>query len=319
MRYAQILRIEAGVSEYDWLVQDYRERQVKNNESGNTSGGTTTTHTGTISDTNEHGHTIARTGTVGNKEEFTPGVTKTETDTRAKTTSGGYTDTKDDRGYSYSDTREIQTLNNDDSTTKTVGWDTLNRKRLEKQNPMSISYQNGVAEPVTSNTSDGTGTTSGGGLDWTNPSAQAADMGRDGHGEEVTSHQGHIRETNKHTVDPNGVAVTNSRVYNSLANTNSGALTTTHTGKDTTEKTRTDNTLETHGGIDTLRKTLNNTDAVTVLTNSLNESTLREIYTGRSEDPAAILKRAVQYIIQTDAFEWLCRQLDVCFLAVYDI
>lgn len=41
--------------------------------------------------------------------------------------------------------------------------------------------------------------------------------------------------------------------------------------------------------------------------------------TGRHEAPADILKRAVSFIEQTNAFEWLCNQIDECFLAVYEV
>ena len=106
--YEQKLRIEPGVSEYDWLVQTYRERQLKTNgssentrihgddtstrtattsEDGTTAYGktATTTHTGT--DTGTHTGTDTRNDAANDTANHTGtvGSTHTGTDTRNDT------------------------------------------------------------------------------------------------------------------------------------------------------------------------------------------------------------------------------------------
>lgn len=350
-RYNQILRVEAGVSEYDWLVQNYRERQTYNHEIGensstqniegsnsqdttNGAGKTVTTrHTGTITDALQHGHVVDNTGTVGNIKNFTPGVTETKTDTTQNITSGGYADTTAD-GRIITDTRDTQTIGADDSTTERTGWNTTNQKQLQKNNPMSISYGSGVSEAVAGQNASGAGANSGGTLDWSAPSFQGANFGMDNDGEVIKNHQGHIQDENVHSTTGN---LTNTRNYNNLKSENSGSITTTRLGIDNTTDTRTDALKTTNSGTDTTTKTLQNTDTVTTsgtdtigiegshsqdTTNNgniENERLTQEIYTGRNDDPAAILKRAVSYIMNTDAFEWLCTKLDKAFMGVYDL
>ena len=107
-RYNQLLRIEPGVSQYDWLVQRYLEAQTRATKDGDTTlthnvgvadTGTITevddtTHTieddGTIVDQNAHGHIVA----TQNGHVITTGldhsVTKTEDDGRDITVENRY-------------------------------------------------------------------------------------------------------------------------------------------------------------------------------------------------------------------------------------
>lgn len=351
-RYNQLLRIEAGVSEYDWLVQNYRERQTYGHNIGETSGtgtvsgttsgsvqrnsGSTTTKTqgGTVTETMEHGHVISDTGTVQRTTERTPDITQTDTDTRSRTTNGKYTDTEKD-GRTVTDTSEIKTLNGDDSTVVHNSWQTHSDKSLAKTNPMSISYPGGILEPIPGTDSTGTDATSGGALDWESPSTQGADFGKTDSGEKTTEHQGNIRTTDTRNVT--GGDLVKEREYTDLVEQTGGTLTRETTGTDTTDDTRTDALTHTHSGEDVNTRDIDTTDTTTVVGsgsdvtsgttsqttgntgNSEVESLIQEVYTGRNEDPATILKRAAGYILKTDAFEWLCGELDICFMGVYDI
>lgn len=351
-QYEQLLRIEPGVSTYDWLVTKYRELQHYNTGStereidndittsdvGANTGTDTTTRTlvktGSVTDelthgkisTHSGGHTITDGTSVVNGQKVTA-------DGRQKSTSGGYTDTETD-GRTITNTQDIQTVGGDDSTTESRGWSTTDQKHLDKVGPMSISYTGGVAEPTAPSGASATGGTSGGTLDWTTASAQNANFGKDDNGEVITSHQGHIQ-----TQDVRGVQGTLQKVrgYNQLTETNSGNVTETENRTETRNYSDIDNGTLTNSGKDTNVKTFNSaTDTETVevegnrgksntktitggIYNVQNDSRLQqEIYTGRDESPAELLKKASQFIINTNAFEWLYNQLDVCFMGIYD-
>lgn len=310
-QYEQILRIEPGVANYDWLVQEYRELQNYVNGQIEKNGSSEVVNSGENTHTTEYGKTVTHSG----GHSITDGTTVVNgsdatTDTRQKVTSGGWTDTNTD-GRTITDTQNIQTIDNDDSMTTTRGWNSTNQKQLQKQNPMSISYAGGVAEPATS----GTEVNAGGALDWTTATAQGANFGRDDNGEEVVNHQGHIQTQNQRQTTGTNQDV---RAYNSLTEANSGGV--THTINKTETRNYEDvDTLElTDGGSDTLTDTMGVSVNGTTSDTVSDERLQQQIYTGRHEDPAAILKRAANFILHTNAFEWLQNQLEVCFMGIYD-
>lgn len=393
-RYAQILRIEAGVSQYDWLVQNYKEQQ--HYYTGQTQEETNRTldreTLGTATDTGNTSKTLATTGsdttattygktlTTNNQTTDGGGITTTRTlntsdvhsgtltrqdtlnvdrtdkltDTRKTNTYGGYTDTTTD-GRTTTDTTNIETVGGDNSTRSTVGWNTVNQKTLEKANPMSISYSTGVAEPVGGNDPAGNTATAGGTLDWATPSAQAANFGKNTNGETVTEHQGHIQNTTTRSIDGDTSTTRN----NDETIQHSGGTETKHTGNEQHNVVDTDarsvshsgdvtdskildtigteSGTQTAGGVDSTTRTLGTTQTTTGTGTSTNSTTgtettaedsgrlsqrdslSQDIYTGRHDDPATLLQKAASYIMTTNAFEWLCKQLDVCFIGVYDI
>lgn len=310
-QYEQLLRIEPGVSSYDWLVQEYRELQnylngkLERDIAIDTVRGTEDSHTTEYgkSVTHSGGHSITDGTTVVNGSDAM-------TDTRQKVTSGGWTDTNTD-GRTITDTQNLQTIGNDDSTTTTRGWNSTNQKQLSKQNPMSISYAGGVAEPAAS----GTQVNAGGSLDWTTATAQGANFGRDDNGEEVTNHQGHIQTQNTHQVTGTNQDV---RAYNSLTETNSGGVTHTINKTETRNYTDTDTLELQDGGSDTTSGSSSSTINATTHNETSDEKLQQQIYSGRHEDPATILKKAAGFIKNSCAFEWLQNQLEVCFMGIYD-
>lgn len=92
-RYEQLLRIEPGIAEYDWLVTEYQELQRQN--------------TGSSTDTT----TISKEGTNDLTRNVTGSKTDTGRDTRAITASGTNT-TSNDR-------TDSRTVNRDDSVITT--------------------------------------------------------------------------------------------------------------------------------------------------------------------------------------------------------
>lgn len=348
-QYDQLLRIEPGISSYDWLVSKYRELQIETTgtmerainidlaseitDNGQNSKSVTRTleKDGTVTDETSYGKVSTHAGghTITDGTSVVNG-TVASVDTRQKTTSGGWTDTQTD-GRVITDVKDVETVGADDSFTDTRGFNVKNDKTLQKQAPMSMTYPNGVDEPVPPSGSSG-GTT-GGALDWTTATAQGANFGRDDHGETVTEHQGHIRNTDERSVTGN---LQNGRAYNGLAETHSGGVTTTTNQTQTRNYADIDNGSLTLSGADTNEKTIDTIDTEHVTdsgtnsnskvieattatrNNTTDEKTQRQIYTGRDEDPAELLKKASTFIKNSCAFEWLQKQLEVCFMGVYD-
>lgn len=322
-RYEQLLRIEPGVSEYDWLVGVYRERQLKRKSdhaletsrgsdqvqsSGtNTDAGTIThthgtisdlkggvvskSHTGNIDDTRTGGHDISSVSGK-NTTTYSPRVSK-------KTTNGG----------------DRQAWSGDQS--------------LASNLPMSESYSKFI-EPTDSESS-----ATGSGefyehayqhmpaLDWSAPSSQSQAGHREyvKDGSSVTESfiydegvKGDVTVTEGDKTNPTTSKFTynsekNSRDFNDTEQTTYNNLSNTRTrgndtdGRDLT-KTNQETTTKTYGNIN-VSGNGNITD--------------REQVTGRNDDPAKILERASRFIKSTNAFEWLRHEIEPCFLGLYDI
>lgn len=373
-RYNQLLRIEPGVSQYDWLVQRYLEAQTRATKDGDTTlthnvgvadTGTITevddtTHTieddGTIVDENAHGHIVA----TQNGHVITTGldhsVTKTEDDGRDITVENRYLGGKTTKVV---DPRK-QIVENETSRsgdpikTKTTGWESKDEKSLQKNNPMSISYQStqaspyGVAEPDPDpSASIGGANGAGGQLDWTSPSAQAANFGRNVNQNETEEDWGNAKVTVK-TTTQNDPLLNEQREYQSYVSENGdsykeqsersvvGELTNTEVYDGTDTETHSGTDTETHSGTDTGTRTLDTTrtDTVdgtktrTLNTNRATTGTEKTDYntvdlnrtreTGRYDAPAKLLKEATGFIKGTNAWSWLSNQLEVCFMGVYE-
>lgn len=238
---------------------------------------------------NTGGDTITRNGALTtvhsgkDTDETTHGHVITRTMEGEKTTE--QTDTR--RVHN-----DVDNYRSGDFYTETDGYVVNNQKSLAKSNPMSISYSGGLDEPDQSSV----GHNAGGHLDWSNPSSQAANYGQDVNHQKVVDQRGHEKTDTESYVEQGG-ALTDVESYSA-----DYADTDTHSGKDTRETT--------HGHSVTATDTRGETTAI--------DKTARTRYTGRNEDPATILKRAASYIMRTDAWEWLYRRLDVCFMGIYD-
>lgn len=395
-RYDQILRLEPGIAEYDWMVQRYLESQTtaSDQDSKQTTDNRQTSYGGTLqvaqsgSDTETlvHGHTIAKTGTETDAEQYGHTIAKTGSEenhiaydtevsiakTGTEALGHGHTVTTDDdatqtiAGERRRTTTDTRVIHNDtansrtgDFYTETDGYTVNDQKGLTKQNPMSNSYANGIAEPTIDHTAtDGGSGATGGSLDWHSPSAQTAQFGRDVAHNKTTEHRGVDNTAGTQYVDAGGSLV-EAESYPNYADTQARDVSEVHSGTDTTTyntqnvetkigadvTTVTHNTTDTHGGTDTSTTTHNTTDthggtdrttrtlgtATTTTdgrttTNSggttitgSGTSDRKTRHTGRYTDPATLLNRAVRFIMSTDAWDYLYPKLDVCFMAVYDI
>lgn len=292
-RYNQLLRIQPGISDYDWLVQNYKELQTMKSESGSTSKISSTDKTTSLTESGTNGNTRTMNTTDTTDKDTTDSKTHGGTLTTATT----YGKTSTNSGTLKNEGDRTETGSISDSGSNSSSSDQMN---LGKSNPQSISYS---------------GATSGmpSGLDWSYPGSQ---------GEQKVSSSGtdsNTRTFNNHkTTDDftqtdarsNALGGTD-RTVNTDARTESGAGTedssVTHTGTITDAGTNSASKSGTEGieGEETTSTTGSSTD--------------RTIETGRNVDIATLLTNAKQFIIATTAWSWLKEQLEPCFMGVYDI
>lgn len=132
--YQQKLRIQPGISNYDWLVTTYRERQygTKGNTTnktvrGNDTVNTQSTDSGTSSTTYGRTNTHTKTGTVGVDETTTDSNVRTGGETVAHSAdgtnvrTGGQTDTKNDSSTTVKTGNDVSAREYEDTTTRTGG------------------------------------------------------------------------------------------------------------------------------------------------------------------------------------------------------
>lgn len=324
-QYVQILRIEPGVSDYDWLVQEYRERQRTIDESMSGSATVSKTTSGSVSGTD--GKTIS--GTNGNTRTL-----NTETQisgTKDGTISDDITKTTDhDRTTSDSSTRtdNLTQTNNSDYTDYNMNHDSS--LGLAKTAPMSISYQNnGVIEStVNSVTVDGVthamrmesitnsdaDVQNPSKLDFSYPDSQTAGDVRQFHrnfGEsDDTTHNTGTQSMSRSGSDSIDESVVTD-------GTRSVSETTGSTKADTGTITDSGTKSETVSG--TVSRTTSGADETESENGQTKEGLEREIYTGRNIQIARLLSSASEYIQQTNAFDWFSKQIDVCFYGIYEI
>ena len=98
-----------------------------------------------------------------------------------------------------------------------------------------------------------------------------------------------------------------------LAGTNNRTLNLAETGTDSlsgTDRSTSQNDIE-HSGVDERSIEGNGTKNEDI--------TDTEIYTGRDESPQELLTKASAYIKNTCAWEWLRKQLEPCFMSIYEL
>ena len=323
-RYSQLLRIEPGVAEYDWLVQQYHERQTTLDRL--TAEGITTEYGKT--DTMAYGKTLTKTGGQSTQRTFANTDTNSESgetiDTLAKT--GDVTD-----GYG----KVTSLAHGHVATTAYTGTDTTQHDNTEKAhsggtasgltktNPSSIAYASGSSYPVKDESLDGDTQGLHGdvieGLDF-----HYAD------GQTLSSNRASAINTN------NGQDIQN---YNSTDTlTHSGTDQTSNSGEDVKTFDTTDTRTVDHGKVNTVVHAGTVTDtksgADTDRASGSDVRTLggsdytekgstafdltREITKGRQKEVAEILAKAATYISQTCAWDWLADKLEPCFYGIYD-
>lgn len=293
--YKEKLRIQPGVSQYDWLVTTYRERQLKT--TGNNENTTTyNTNTATI----ENG---------SNTDTKTGNVIVTNGGTTIDTKTGSVSETKVDGKHTTEVSPHVSRVSTNGGHVSNWSGDTS----VQAVNPMSKSYSD-----FTTNT-DGDIEETGVAysraynglpkkLDWATLSQQGQTGHRDYNVDKRT-----VTESYKYGSDGRGdVTVTEgdaaspdsrSTTYNSVKDLH--AIDTTTTTQDTTTDTskNSKNGTVTHTGTDSVVDTNDRTD--------------REQVTGRDGDIGELLRKATDFIERSSAWIWLREQLDCCFYPGY--
>lgn len=348
-QYEQLVRIEPGVAQYDWLVSQYKELQRENtdNETNVTSteGNVATAETTSQEKegTNTKTYNLADGGTVTRASENEVNVSETIERDDSRTISGSDTTTynisdvtdKDttssksvSRDVAQTDVTDNDTTRTDTTDTGTTSSKTNDAKNITRSLPMSSSVV-GI---------DANGSISS--LDWSTASGQSQTTTRENETGTV--------DTTVDSVGTNDTTFT-SNVDDDTTETGSGTedITNTKTGTEgninsgsdvlDSDEQRTRQETSEGGYTDTIAKTKTGTEtdvndetvdgSKNISTDKTEETTntktgsgrIREIMTGRNDQIALVLENAKQFIANTDAWDWLRHELDEVFMGVYEV
>lgn len=299
-RYNKLIRLEN--TDFDALVNIYRERQVAG--TGSETGSDTNSLTRTITENVTDTKTTTRTPNLTTSNE---GTTSKTIDT--DTTDSGETSSTRTPNLTTTDSGTSSSSSSTETQNHTEGQNSNNAEGMSasvgKQNPQSISYSSGFD-------SDGMPA-----LDWGYPSSQSQNKNKssnsgtnesDGTGSSDTTQSGTSANTNALT----GTDVTEGQ------NQNTGTVDTSESGTSTNDETLTGTDTTAESG--THSKMSGFSDEGARGTQKTTNNTTSEIFSGRdSLTPQAALKEAMSYVKMSSAFKWLKEQLEVCFLSIYDI
>lgn len=304
-RYRELLRTQPDISKFDWLVQQYMESQTyeKGTNSNATTGATSTTGStkstsnGTTSTTRRDNETANYNGTETSNDTNSDSTTRTTTNSGADTVS--HTGTESREGNTT-----VEASGSD--STKTNGHN--NVKGLTRESPMSISYRNGGASI------DGEkGNT--GALEWEYPSAQTETDTRNISNSTTTYGRKDETGTSDSVTQTAQDTTTHGHIITEAGSTKSSRqATTTDQHSNAVERIGTDTDVTTGNNVND--STTNGTSSTS--TSGSNQHLTQHVNTGRSVDTATLLTQAQAYIMNSSAFEWLYKQLDVCFMGIYN-
>lgn len=292
--YKELLRIEPGIAQYDWLVQQYREheRKLKENEQKSNNGSNVRTLNGHIV-TNGTVTDIYEDTENGNSQKSGSHVDNAnETNTTFRTGNyrdNGITNIDDTTNNSGSNEADVENHSGD--------------KALNKNAPMSVQYAQ-----TDINTSGDNHDGEPNRLSWNTLTAQAQSS-HDG-----TEHAKNQSEDESHRIARN-------TQDNSGTNSLSGSDTKAKNGNGLYTDNMNDSRNRSHNG-----ERENNSDVVNettdeMINNARGESNKygldRSIDSGRSIDIATLLTQSANFIKKSEAWEWLYSRLDTCFIGIY--
>ena len=302
-RYRELLRTQPDISKFDWLVQQYTESQTYEKGVGATATSGENSSNTTTANTSHDNVAVSKNGSetsnfngVGSRDESITGE-----NSRMTVNSG--TDTTSHVG---SEERTGETTTQASGSDSVASEDHTNQKVLTRENPMSISYNGGVSiDRANGNT---------GALNWEYPSTQGETDTR-GNSENQTSY-GRKDETS--TEDNVSQTATDSVVHGLTVNEESDQSeskqeSTSETHSNSVVRSDGEESETSHSGSGSTSNTAQNSSS----TNESKQRLTQHINTGRSVDTATLLTQAQAYIMNSSAFEWLYKQLDVCFMGVY--
>lgn len=331
-RYKQLLRVQAGHAEYDWLVSNYMEKQTTNVQdvTQTTENAQEQEINGTNQGRQENSGTdkVTTTGSDNETKELTDTTSYAGSETNTRT--GSETDSATHEKGATSSTQK--TKNNQQHTSKTSGNpQTLTNhftgsSAAAKAGPMDagVAAQGEVTLPGTMGTIPGISVEFNSHA--TNIQQSQTDdkeLTQDTLDSTTVDSYGGDADTVVTTGDAAKDADNATKTYNNVTDTHGFSEDrqdkTTHTGTDnhvTSDKQETE-----HGAIvDTTGSNHStNTSNGTQKMSSNNSTVNRERFAGRTEAPADLLVRAVSFIESTNAWEWLMPRIETCFICIYDI
>lgn len=325
-RYRQLLRIQPGEAEYDWLVGNYSEREVinegttsKSNSSTNkttSTGSNTETNSKTGTDTTQGSNNITKTPNLTDKVTIEGSETNVRSGSETDATTHGLGATNQTQSSKNNQSHTSQTSASDNTSGKTYSGS----ESANKAGPMDATVVS-------------TGIDDGG--------VPNVNVSYGGHASQIASNynaettSGTDTSSNTTTDTYSGDADTVETKTEAVTNTDSGnktynnvtdkkdftdrADTTMHTGTEETVESSSGST--TYGSKDeTTGSNSNETNGEISGTETGNSNnTMHERYTGRQAPPADIMERAVAFIETTNAWEWLEERLRPLFIMVFDI
>lgn len=306
IKYDQLLRIEPGISQYDWLVQHYMERQdiIQEKEKGkeNIQKNNDITNqyqdnqNGNIEDDLTRRGSNTTTDTLGAKRTITNDLTNTN---KTAFTKGAQTDTNKDV---YDGTRRTDIHGNDINIVDT--------KIAEKLLPMeSVNIPENDINVGEKNYGKGLGN-----LDWTAATSQRQDTStnvaetastngeQDQNTRDITTLQGQRIDNTESTVKDTGTQSTQ----------DSGSNVSDITFNSGENNVR---TIGLHNNGNNIQENRGKEDKTKEIAN-LKINQLQ--YSGRQKEIAKILQEATEYIKNSCAFDYLRKELEVVFMHVID-
>lgn len=317
-QYQQLLRLESVT--FDPMVSSYVERWV--NRKGTSTDSRTGSETGDSSSTSN--------GTTNGTTNSTPGVTEkrisTETRDTTQTTDNTSTETPNTTvkatGSSSGTSNSNQT-----ATDSKEGTDSGTSNKVHHGNNDSYSMElNGVLADSSSYGSSGASSMYGlpDELDYTYTDSQRGSQGKgisESTDTDTTSGTSKVKGSSTTEDSTNSSTESDSTTITTGTNvtTNGGTVkdTGTVTHEDTMSRTGTDKQVSSGEHSDTTAAT-NKVDRTDSGESSF-DHTDKEIATGRSQSPQEMLDRARTYFLKMNAFDWLRKCLDICFMSVYDM
>lgn len=309
--YYELLKIEPGqeftdaeghtkIVSYDWLVKNYKARMVETSGTGATtkiltgSGGTTRTITNDGGETvtmygsdMEHKGQIVNRGIEDSKSEAVEktGSSQTVSESGSSTDYESHTDYDASASGSHSDS----------------GTDTS--VSLAKAEPQSISY--GSAQTPQSGLPNA--------LNWSYPGSQAE-------GKNTNSSSGTTSETSGSDTDVDGSSDTSASASSATGTMDNESREVSGYRQDNS----TDESERQFGTQRTTEKVLNGGSTIEDVkdtedseeTSSENAGVSKEQESGRDIDIATLLEGAKRFIMGSDAWDFLYREVDKCFIGV---
>ena len=307
--YRQLLRIDPSTSSFDWLITQYNEREniteSRSNQSGTTSVVGTTTNNGTSESTS-------------NSNGTSNVISKNNGTSESSSTSTG--------------TSNVVSKNDGTSKDTTTGSTTGNNQGFERQtglsrvSPMSSDYTtDDMKERNNDKITVGDQSIRGyaHGMPYANiknPSATSDTLTENGSLSAGTS-----ETTTNGTTTANGTTDTTDSSTGTVTGTttDNGTTTTADSSTGTVTGTTTDNgtTTTADSSTGTVTGTTNNTATNNSSTTGRNSNeanaTVHEISSGRSQAIAEVLSQARGYILNSKAWVFLYKELDMCFCQSY--